>query len=244
MIVRPGPDHLLLITQPDHAHFAAELLSLFRVDELIAHPRRDRLLQAIRLHDNGWQETDSAPRVNPANDHPFGFQDLPSDLRLELWRRGSRRYLGEEPFVALLIVEHARALLGGSRDLEGYPAFLAELDDLAGRLLERCALTSAELTADYRWLEAADRLSLAVCGGWEEPFTRLDYTARVAADTLILRPFPLAGRTVVPLRARRIPRRLYESDRDLAVTLAGARWEEIPIRVARHAGRDGPRAES
>ena len=53
MIVFREGDRLRLVTQPDHAAFAADLLSLFRLPDLVDHPRRADLLRAVRLHDNG-----------------------------------------------------------------------------------------------------------------------------------------------------------------------------------------------
>ena len=58
MIVRTGPDHLLLITQPDHAALSAAIMGRWRRDGLPAHPRREWLLLATREHDAGWAEVD------------------------------------------------------------------------------------------------------------------------------------------------------------------------------------------
>jgi len=72
---------LLVITQNDHAHFAAELLSLWRRDDLPTHPRRRELLLAAREHDNGWREADSSPSRNPVNGRPHDFLSLPVSRR-------------------------------------------------------------------------------------------------------------------------------------------------------------------
>src|SRR4030095_7348030 len=109
MIVRRDGDRLRLVTQPDHAAFAADLLSLFRLPALVDHSRRAALLRAVRLHDNGWRELDAPPPVDraaarpesagrelaapppvdPANGLPYTFIDLPRPLRLEVWERGT-----------------------------------------------------------------------------------------------------------------------------------------------------------
>src|SRR5205085_2628059 len=77
---------------------------------LVAHPRRGALLRAVRLHDNGWRELDAAPPIDRSSGRPWSFVDLPPSLRLEVWTRGTARYVDEDPYVALLIVEHALAL--------------------------------------------------------------------------------------------------------------------------------------
>ena len=63
MIVTAAPPGSRLVTQADHARLAADLLRLFRLPELLEHPRRELLLRAIAEHDNGWWEADAAPRL-------------------------------------------------------------------------------------------------------------------------------------------------------------------------------------
>ena len=75
VIVVDKGDLLRVITQPDHARFAAELLSLWRADGLPEHPRREQLLFAVREHDNGWREADAAPWVDPATQKPEQTDD-------------------------------------------------------------------------------------------------------------------------------------------------------------------------
>ena len=69
----PMDGRLLVVSQNDHAHFAAELLALWRADGLPDHPRRRRLLFAAREHDNGWRETDSAPFCDREKGRPHDF---------------------------------------------------------------------------------------------------------------------------------------------------------------------------
>src|SRR5438270_6922849 len=99
MIVKGEGDRLRVVTQPDHAAFAAELLSLCRLPGLVDHPRRGALLRAVRLHDNGWHELDAAPPIDRSSGRPWSFVDLPPSLRLEVWTRGTARYVDEDPYV-------------------------------------------------------------------------------------------------------------------------------------------------
>ena len=112
---------LLLVTQPDHAHFAGSLLALWTADGLPAHPRRSEILFAGREHDNGWRETDAAPRCDPARHRPHDFLTLSPADRIEIWRRGVHRYSGARPYAALLIHQHAVEL---HRSLEHAKRFL------------------------------------------------------------------------------------------------------------------------
>lgn len=232
MIVSEAGDHLLLITQPDHAHFAAELLSLWRADGLPGHPRRAGLLFAVREHDNGWRETDAAPRCNRETGRPHDFLSLPREERIELWERGVSRFAGEHPYAALLIVRHAINLHESRRGQEGWDGFLEFLDELRQGLLETTGVPVEELEADYRWLDLADLLSLTACRRGPATVERYGFRARLEEGTLRLDPFPLAGATAFRVPCRRIAARPCRGDADLGGELAAARWEELAVRVA------------
>ena len=232
MIVSEDGDLLLLVTQPDHAHFAAELLSLWRSNGLPAHPRRAELLFAVREHDNGWRETDSAPHCNPESGRPHDFLSLPREDRIELWQRGVSRYAGERPDAALLITRHALNLHASRRGQEGWDAFLGFLDGLREELLEATGMPEEDLEADYRWLDLADLLSLTACSRRPVAVERYGFRALVESGTLRLDPFPLAGATAFRVPCRRIPARRCRGDADLGGELAAARWEELAVRVA------------
>ncbi|MEZ5314259.1 MAG: DUF3891 family protein [Thermoanaerobaculia bacterium] len=114
MIVTPLEDSLRIVTQADHARFAAELLGLFRSDALRLHPRRALLLRAVAEHDNGWWEFDAAPSPG-ADGMPPDFRSVGEADRREIWRRGVARHAASEPAVAALVATHALRLLGEGR---------------------------------------------------------------------------------------------------------------------------------
>lgn len=225
-----GRGELRMITQNDHAHFAAELLSLWRRDDLPTHPRRRELLLAAREHDNGWREVDSAPSRDPASGRPYDFLSLPAPRRQELWRRGTLRFRHREPRVCALVVQHALHLHQESTSA-GFSELLAEWQDLRLQLLEEADLDLATLELDYRWLDLSDHLSLALSSSWRKSFDQAGYHVEVADDVLSLDPFPLAGATTFRIPCRKIPDRPYRSDTDLGVELASARWTETSVRL-------------
>lgn len=231
MIVVEDGSSLLLVTQPDHARFAAELLALWRADGLPEHPRRERLLRAVREHDNGWQEADSAPRVDPASGRPHDFLSFPLAPRLEVWERGTERFLADEPYVALLVAHHALALHPPERQEPGWVELLDRLEESREDLEERAAVTADQVAQDYRFLELADALSLAVCNRWSQPVERPGICGVFEADHLRLDPFPLAGATSFEIPVRHIPDRRYAGDADLGGELASARWKHKKIKV-------------
>jgi len=232
MIVSSHDGRLRCVTQSDHAHLAADLLALWVTDGLPEHPRRRELLFAAREHDNGWQEADSAPFHDPETGRPHDFMTLPRDERRRLWLRGPRRHAAREPYAALLITRHALELHAVHRGDAAWAETFAAWHALAEELYEAAGVDAATVDADYRWIDLTDVLSLAACGGLDQPVERYGFRGAAADGVLTIDPFPLAGVTTLRVPCRDIPARRYVSDTDLAMELASARWRELAVRVA------------
>ncbi len=248
MIIAPDQGSLLFVTQHDHAHFASELLSLWCSEGLPTHPRRRELLWAALEHDNGWREIDSAPMICARDGKPHDFMTMPTATRWEIWRRGTTRYLDTEPYAALLIVRHALRLHRSHRDDPDWADILAEWSQLETAAIEAHGFDSAMIDLDYRWIDLTDSLSLTACCRWTDELKIEGYRAQLrvdesstnatpasdtpAGETLCIEPFPLAGATTLKIACRRIPRRTYTSDTDLAIELASARWQPLSVRIA------------
>lgn len=229
---------LLVVSQHDHARLSGDLLSLWRADGLPEHPRRDDLLFAARHHDTGWREADSAPRADPESGRPLDFMNMPREVRIDIWLRGTERYADDRPYAALLLTRHALALHRDRRGEEGWEEeLLAPLDERHEELLARTAADPEAVEHDYRFLSLADTLSLAACARWREPVERDGHRFSFRAGgekvdgELLLDPFPLAGATTFRVPCRRIPDRRYRGDADLGGELAAARWERLRLRV-------------
>ena len=237
IVVDDGPEWLL-ITQPDHARFAGELLRLWRGDGLAEHPRREEVVFAGREHDNGWREADAAPSWDRERARPHDFTTLPEAERREIWERGTARFAGSRPAGALLVTLHALALLSGRRGDPDWDETLGRLEERRDGLLEAAWLTAEEAAADYRFVDFADLASLTACSRWSDPFER-EWPGgsrrgrfEAGSGTLRLDPFPLAGATTFRVPARRIPKRSYAGDAELGGELAAARWGDVAVRVA------------
>ena len=236
-----------VVTQPDHAHLAGEILSLWRADGMPVNPRRDDIVFAGREHDNGWREADAAPRSG-VDGRPVDFLSMPREQRIEIWERGTTRFLERRPYAALLIVRHAREL---HRDRRRDPAWRELLRRLAARerrLRREQRAGGRTVAADYQLLGAADAISLAACAGGTGPLALPGLAAatsggrmsvpdvrlrgRIEDGTVRLAPLPLAGATTFRVPCRRIPLRPYRGDADLGGELAAARWEELRVRLA------------
>jgi hypothetical protein len=234
VIVARDHGSLHFVTQPDHARFAAELLSLWRADGMPEHPRRAELLFAVREHDNGWREADAAPRWNAGLGRPHDFTTTPREDRIEIWQRGTARFAGEHPYASLLVTHHALRLHQDRPRTEGWADFLDYLGELQQGLLESLGIAEGDLAADYRWLDLADLISLAVCNRWSGPFERHGVRGHVRSGpdlSLALDPFPLAGATTFRIPCRSLPERPYAGDADLAVELAQVRWGTLAVKV-------------
>ncbi len=239
MIVAETQEGLLLTTQPDHAFFSAELLSLWRGDGFAEHPRRSEVLFAVREHDNGWREPDAAPRIVVGEGKPMPFFDASLELRSEIWFRGIHRFADQHPWASLLILEHAYRLHHRLRDKAGWVDFYRALEASREELREVCqgSMDSSPeelveaVSRDYRFLELTDLLSLAVCSRWTGEMESGSYRFEVRQDRLCLDPFPLAGATRFRVRCRQIENRPYQDAVDLGVTLASARWQDREVRV-------------
>jgi hypothetical protein len=229
IVVPVGGGRLRLVTQPDHASLAADVLGLWRADGLPEHPRRSVLLAATRAHDNGWQEADAAPRLDAAG-RPADFRRFPDEERREIWRRGVERLAASAPYVGALLAEHALAI---HRDRAGEPEwaeFAAALGGRRAELARAAGVTAAELAADYRFLYLADVVSLVLCGTWDA-FAACGVRGRLRGPALEVDPFPLAGATGFRVPCRHVPDRPYSGEADLAAELGPARWEELAVRL-------------
>jgi hypothetical protein len=232
VIVRDEGSTLLLITQPDHARLAEEIVAAMRTEPALFGPSRDLVLLATREHDNGWAEVDAEPIIDPRTSRPCDFMSGPAAVKHELWPRGIARVARTSPRAGALIAQHAMTVYSYREADAEWSGFFAELASMRDALLERTDGTSPEarraFEAEYRVVRLGDALSLQFCNGWREPQTTLDYTARVEGNTLLIAPDPFGGATV-PLRVigRRIPARAYRDDADLRTAVANATPEIV-----------------
>ncbi|HXH07850.1 MAG TPA: DUF3891 family protein [Vicinamibacterales bacterium] len=225
MIVRPEAGGLLLVTQPEHARLAGAIAAAWRDGGLPSSPRRDEILLAAAEHDNGWQEADAEPSLDPVRGVPYDFLTAPPALKQQVWTRGIDRLAGRSAYAAALVARHAAGLLAAYRGEADWAPFFARLDRRLADLLARaaCAPAEAAFETDYRFLYLADLISLAFCCGWRQPIDAHGYRLRSEGDRLLVDPDPFGGATVVlAVRARRAAARRFASSAELHRVLAQA----------------------
>jgi hypothetical protein len=255
MIVRPDGNDWLLIRQPDHALLAGELAAQWGNERFAPPEPREPALRAVAWHDNGWEEWEAEPRVDPSTGTPYAFLNMPVEAFLAIWRRGVRRAMAEAAYVGLLVGAHARRLVEGrlahGHDPPGVRQELAELvaevraeQERARRELAWDEAAEAQLGANDALLKLSDALSLLFCCGplaeqsfpdapGSSPATRTALRVTpVDAHTLGFDPYPFrVARFAVSVRARRVPQRRY-NDSTLREELAAAPWETLTFGVA------------
>jgi hypothetical protein len=198
------------------------------------HPHRQELLLAAREHDNGWREADAAPRVDPISGRPLDFRDLTSADRIEIWRRGVRRFGKERPLVALLILHHARQIHNDDWQRADWMEFGDEIEELRLDLEDASGIETSTVAAAHRFLELADLLSLGACGALGAGVSRHlsgGYRFEAELGRIALDPFPLAGATSLDVAYRSLPGQARDGAAGLAVELAEARWRRLPVHV-------------
>jgi hypothetical protein len=255
MIVRPDGNDWLLIRQPDHALLAGELAAQWGNERFAPPEPREPALRAITSHDNGWEEWEAQPRVDPATGIPYAFLNMPVESFLLIWRRGVRRAMAETPYVGLLVGAHGRRLVEGRlargedpppvrHDLAEFVAEVRAAQERAKGELAWDAAAEAQLGANDALLKLCDALSLLFCCGPLVPQTYSDAPGPSPEARSGLRVGPIDGRTLgfapypfrapgveVSVRARRVPQRRYD-DTLLRQTLASASWETLTFGVA------------
>ena len=187
MIIQEQGDQLILIRQTDHAvlagYFAREL-----GNEEFARPEP---LESFRLaaceHDNGWSESERAPRIDPVTFLPYSFMSLPTEEHIELYQRGIERVVKADRYAGLLVCLYCSGLYDRTRaTMPGFSAKYVKSAEapIVSDFMQQLRLQQLRLKVDLRgnpatssyaedkWLqinsqrlEALDRLSLYFCLG-------------------------------------------------------------------------------
>ena len=191
-VVRPA----LLITQPDHAALAATIMRGWQSGGLPESPRHVAVMLAIQAHDNGWQEVDTEPCLDPATGRVLDFVHVPEDVRHAVWRRGVAR-LGGEPYAAALVAQHALHVYRRMRQQPGWRQFFVDMTAARDQHLSASHETIETLQREYAFLRLADLASLQFCGvDTSGQAQEMGYDIRLEGARLIVSPDPYLGATI------------------------------------------------
>ena len=189
MIIQQGSDPIVTVRQTDHA-----LLSGFFArewgNELFSKPEPfASFCLAAAEHDNGWQEWELAPGVDPKSFAPYSFMSVPTEEHVSLYQRGIDRVVRSDLYAGLMVATHCMGLYDRSRaTMPGYSAKYVRSHEQqhANDFVQRLRLQQLRLKVDLRndpttkdftdekliranaqRLDALDRLSLYFCLGAE-----------------------------------------------------------------------------
>src|SRR4051794_21674184 len=142
VIIRATKDHLLLIRQPDHAALSGAVIRAWQREAMV-ESRRDDILLAVGEHDNGWQEEDAAPLVDPDSGLVLDFIGAPDAVRQRVWPRGISR-LAASPYAAALVAQHAVTVYERYRSTPAWSAFFEEMETRRQQALDQAAPLSLD----------------------------------------------------------------------------------------------------
>lgn len=183
-------DPIIVIRQTDHAYLSGFFAREWG-NEVFTRPEPfPSFCLAAAEHDNGWNEWELAPGVDPKTLFPYSFMTVPTDEHIFLYQRGIDRMVKADLYAGLLVVSHCIGLYDRARaTIPGYSAKYVKSHEqhVANDFVQRLRLQQLRLKVDLRnnpatkpftdeklikanvqRLEALDRLSLYFCMGSAE----------------------------------------------------------------------------
>lgn len=243
MIRRPFADLWLIIDQTAHAELAAELAKCSKCEVLKCWPHREKLIETLRHHDDGWIARDRLPLVDSRTGIPRDFTEMPLHESTRIWKQSIERCHAIAESSSRWVGGHFRHLADyamnhrvDAQDVEAAKSFLLDGADFH---MPDDAMQAGIDEAGVRWLQFFDRMSLLLCCVTEAG-DRILHTPQSTDVTL---RFQNSGGRVefsgwnfepptfdMSVIALRIPRRKYRDESDLAEELHRAdsirvRWE-------------------
>ena len=227
MIVNTSVRPALLITQPDHAALSATIMRAWQRGGLPESPRHVAVMLAIQAHDNGWQEVDVEPCLDPATGRVLDFVRVPEDVRHAVWRCGVAR-LGGEPYAAALVAQHALHIYRRMRQQPGWRQFFVDMTSARDRHLAAAHEAIETLQREYAFLRLADLASLSFCGvDTAGQAQEMGYDIHLAGRRLVVSPDPYAGATILlEITGRELDLASFASPAE-----ARAAWQSAPRRT-------------
>jgi hypothetical protein len=246
VIVRDAQDAWQVVLQPDHAELSAGFASAW-ADR---GPRHASLVLATRRHDDGWAVWERSPLVDESG-APVTFLDVRVPAHLAFYRAGIAAIGDEDVYAGLLVSMHGAGIyqqrygedpglqLTHAADVrELVDEFVTEQESSVPVRLEQAGVDDELRWADYRRLQAYDRLSLVFCMrdlATSEPFSLGAYRIEPRGPWMIgIDPYPFAGDGALELSlARRLVPKQHWTQDEFREAFPELPVEEVPIAVER-----------
>ena len=184
VVLADGSPGWLLIPQPEHARLSGELAAACRPEFLFgdssqgefASPEasaiRQEVLAAIAHHDDGWDEWERTPQVDPQSGRPLSFTELAPAEAFAIWSQCIDGAESIGPLAAWMVAGHFSRLLAHAEHLKRAPLAPDWQRTTSDRRhawfvawsTEDKSLHTAGLAATaLQWLWAFDEASLWLC---------------------------------------------------------------------------------
>jgi hypothetical protein len=242
VIVRDAGNAWQVVLQTDHADLSAGFARAWAD----TGPRHDSLVLATERHDDGWAVWEQSPLVD-AEGAPVGFLDVQVPAHLAFYRAGIAAIADEDPYAGLLVSMHGAGiyqqrygedpglkLSHADEVAELVEAFVAEQEASVPARLAAAGVDDELRWADYRRLQAYDRLSLLFCLrdlAAAEPFEVGSLGIEPRGPWRIgIDPFPLAASADLHLLRRLVPKRRWTQD-DFRAQFWSLPVERLELRI-------------
>lgn len=225
MIVRDAGDAWQVVLQTDHADLSGALARAW-ADR---GPRHGSLVLAAERHDDGWAVWEQSPLVD-GDGAPVNFLDVRVPAHLAFYRAGIAAIADEDPYAGLLVSMHgagiyrqrygedpALRLTHAAEVATLVEEFVEEQESAVPARMEAAGVDDELRWADYRRLQAYDRLSLVFCmrdleheGPFELGALRIEPRG---AWRIGVEPYPFAeGPRTFGLVRRLVPKRAWTQE--------------------------------
>jgi hypothetical protein len=216
VIVRDAGDAWQVVLQTDHAELAGGFADAW-ADRGLRHAS---LVLAARRHDDGWAVWERSPLVDGAG-APVTFLEVQVPAHLAFYRAGIAAIADEDAYAGLLVSMHGAGiyrqrygedpglrLAHADEVMELVDAFVAEQEASHAARAAAAEVDDDLRWADYRRLQAYDRLSLLFCMrdlAASEPFEIGAFRIEPRGPwTIGIDPFPFSGGALELRLARRL----------------------------------------
>jgi hypothetical protein len=178
VVVREETPGFLCIPQSQHAAISGQIARAWGNESFPPPAPRPEVCLAAARHDDGMDDFDRRPDLDPDTGLPRSFMRMPLGTWLECWRRGPSLVAADSPYAGVLVSMHGTGLLGYRRIPDDDASqrrladeYRAEQERLRAEWIERCRedsetashLDEGSLERNRRLLALWDAMSLAVC---------------------------------------------------------------------------------
>ncbi|MGA2500237.1 MAG: DUF3891 family protein [Tepidisphaeraceae bacterium] len=196
MIRRRVDDCFCLIAQHEHALLSGRLAAHYGNSRFERPKPLAEVVEAVSMHDCGWQEYDRRPALNPSG-YPYDVFETPLGIALRAWARAGEMLAEAPTYARLLVSLHVMGLSGFAAqnirtrraefDINRFQHAEAERQETLRRQLSmrldvplKLGLAvvpeiaeEEQLRRNHNTLQAMDRLSLVMCCA-QTPFSQIE----------------------------------------------------------------------